>query len=171
MRTPMSIGIKLVLGLDIVWTMIVVLIFLAPYLASIDSPFAGLIYLFFKPTCHQMASRSFSLWRHQLPVCARCTGIWISLMIFGYIGTILLFAEKIKPLKLYGFAIGLIPLAIDGSTQLIGLWKSNNILRLTTGAISGAVIIWFIYPRIWWADKNWGKHTQKIQEDGYAPEG
>jgi Predicted membrane protein (DUF2085) len=27
--------------------------------------------------CHQQAARSFALWSQQLPVCARCTGIYI----------------------------------------------------------------------------------------------
>jgi uncharacterized membrane protein len=27
--------------------------------------------------CHQQSTRSFHLWSHQLPVCARCTGIYV----------------------------------------------------------------------------------------------
>ncbi len=149
------------LGLDVVWTITVALIFLAPYLASIDSPLSGIIYLLFKPTCHQMASRSFFLWGHQFAVCARCTGIWSSLMVFGYIGTILLFLKKLRPLNLIWFAAALLPLAIDGTTQLTGFRESTNLLRLITGAISGGAVIWFIYPRIWVADENWGKSSHK----------
>ncbi len=45
----------------------------------------GLIYLFFRPICHQIPSRSFHLLGHQLAVCHRCTGIyagfWLGLIV------------------------------------------------------------------------------------------
>ncbi|RKZ27767.1 DUF2085 domain-containing protein [bacterium] len=161
MKYSYGIGTKIVLGLNVVWTITVALIFLAPYLASIDSPLSGIIYLLFKPTCHQMAHRSFFLWGHQFAVCARCTGIWTSLMFFGYIATILLFLKKLRPLNLIWFAVALIPLAIDGATQLTGFRESTNLLRSITGSITGAAIIWFTYPRIWVADEDWGAQKNK----------
>ncbi len=38
---------------------------------------AGWVYLFFRPICHQIPSRSFHLLGHQLAVCHRCTGIYV----------------------------------------------------------------------------------------------
>lgn len=82
-------------------------------------------------------------------------------MVFGYIGTVLLFLKKLRPLNLIWFAVALVPLAIDGATQLTGFRESTNLLRLITGAISGGAIIWFIYPRIWVADENWGAQKNR----------
>lgn len=46
---------------------------------------AGWVYLVFKPVCHQLSSRSFHPFGHQLAVCTRCTGIylgfWLGLLI------------------------------------------------------------------------------------------
>jgi uncharacterized membrane protein len=42
----------------------------APYL------FALVVYLVGSLVCHQRPERSFYLWAHQMPVCARCTGIY-----------------------------------------------------------------------------------------------
>jgi len=42
--------------------------------------------------CHQRPERSFYLWSHQMPVCARCTGIYV-----GAAVAVLLFAARLKP--------------------------------------------------------------------------
>jgi hypothetical protein len=39
--------------------------------------FAVLVYAIGSVVCHQLPERSFDLWGRQLPVCARCTGIYI----------------------------------------------------------------------------------------------
>ncbi len=149
MKWKSSIGIRLIWLLNIFWTIISALIVLAPYLASIGSPIAGYIYLILKPTCHQMAHRSFFLRGHQFAVCARCTGIWFSMMAFGYIATILLYARKLRQLRLKWFFVAITPLAVDGIIQFIGFHESNNITRLITGSAAGIAVVWFLYPMLW----------------------
>lgn len=149
MRSGTTIGRRLVWGLDIVWTAIVFFIVLTPFLASIDSPVAKFLYIAFRPTCHQLSSRCFFIWGHKMAVCSRCTGIWFSSMLAGYIATILLYFNRIKGIKLKWFIIALIPLVLDGGSQVIGLRESNNILRLITGIIAGIATVWMTYPSIW----------------------
>ncbi|MCD6532096.1 DUF2085 domain-containing protein [bacterium] len=143
------IGRKLVWVFNSVWAAIVGLIFLTPYLAHIGSPVAKYLYLLFRPTCHQRPERSFFLWGHKMAACARCTGTYISLLLWGVVFGIILRFRKIKALPLWGFAFLLLPTAIDGGTQLIGLRKSTNILRLITGILSGLAVVWFVYPQIY----------------------
>src|SRR6476619_5575513 len=38
---------------------------------------AALPYMVGAVICHQQAARSFAIWSQQLPVCARCTGIYV----------------------------------------------------------------------------------------------
>src|SRR5262245_16870995 len=38
---------------------------------------AALPYAIGAVICHQQSARSFALWSQQLPVCARCTGIYV----------------------------------------------------------------------------------------------
>lgn len=100
--------------------------------------------------CHRKPERSFHYKNHQFPVCARCTGFYITLFayfIYAYFHyvhynfTLILFA-----------VILLVPAAVDGFTQLIGKRESNNTLRLITGLMGGlslGIIVkavkWFIF--------------------------
>ena len=86
-------------------------------------------------------------------VCARCTGIWASLMLFGFIATPLLYLRKLPQIRARWLAIAIVPLVLDGATQFLGLRESTNEFRMITGIIAGAAIVWFVYPRLWDADK------------------
>lgn len=89
-------------------------------------------YIFF---CHRMPERSFFFRGHQLPICARCTGILI-----GYVIGILylIFYNKLG----YIFELLLmVPLLIDGIGQYRGYFVSTNIRRLITGILGGISLI------------------------------
>ena len=89
--------------------------------------------------CHQLPDRSFHICGFQLPLCARCTGIFLGLVIFGPILCALL------PLNMY-VSLGLFfIMIIDGFTQLKNWRKSNNFLRLITGIGFGYAIVSFIF--------------------------
>ena len=51
----------------------------------------------------------------------------------------MIYCIDIKILVLLMF-VGLIPMALDGLTQFLGLRESNNYLRLVTGLICGLVL-------------------------------
>ena len=89
--------------------------------------------------CHRKPERSFFYKGHQFPVCARCTGFYIS-----GISSIFLFKLYPVPYSLTTLLIGiilLIPSAIDGFTQLFEFRESNNTLRLITGLLGGVGLI------------------------------
>lgn len=103
-----------------------------------------------KYICHRKPERSFFFRRHQFPVCARCTGFYISLTSY-FIYTYFYYVNY--NLQLIVFAIILlIPTFIDGITQLYNLQESNNIRRLITGLCGGLglgiilkAIKWFLF--------------------------
>ncbi|AMK15259.1 DUF2085 domain-containing protein [Methanobrevibacter olleyae] len=85
--------------------------------------------------CHRIPERSFFIGNSQFPVCARCTGFYISLIIYF---TYTYFYYVNYNLELIIFAlILLLPVAIDGTTQLFELRLSNNKLRFSTGLLGG----------------------------------
>ena len=89
--------------------------------------------------CHRRPERSFFFRGHQFPVCARCTGFYIS-----GIATIILSKFYPIPFDINTVILGiilLIPCAIDGFTQLFELRESNNTLRLITGLLGGFGLI------------------------------
>src|SRR6185312_11273377 len=48
---------------------------------------AALPYAIGAVICHQQAARSFAIWSQQLPVCARCTGIYAGAAVIAVVAT------------------------------------------------------------------------------------
>lgn len=100
--------------------------------------------------CHRRPDRSFFIKGHQFPVCARCTGFYISLVVY-FIYAAFNFVNYDIFLLLIAILL-LVPTGIDGFTQLIGLRESNNTLRFVTGLLGGlglAILLkafkWFLF--------------------------
>ena len=94
--------------------------------------------------CHRLPSRSVTVSGRFLPVCARCTGIYVS----AAVSVMIYFAVR----RLRGnrppataeavlTVLCLAPFLIDGAGSYAGLWASNNFLRILTGALAGFPII------------------------------
>lgn len=79
--------------------------------------------------CHQRADRSFFVAGYQLPVCARCLGAGL-----GQLAALPL--AFVVPPRFAAAALAL-PLAVDGTTQRLGLRESTNKLRFATGLLAG----------------------------------
>ncbi len=52
------------------------------------------------------------------------------------------------PLPFKYFVLFMIPIAIDGLTQLVGWRESNWLLRSITGALFGFAAVWLAYPYV-----------------------
>ncbi|MDO5849457.1 MAG: DUF2085 domain-containing protein [Methanobrevibacter sp.] len=89
--------------------------------------------------CHRLPERSF-FWRgHQFPVCARCTGVYLSIVTVPLLRMLRL---DFQALLILGIIL-IAPMAVDGTTQLFRLRESNNYLRLFTGFIGGIGVLCF----------------------------
>ena len=87
--------------------------------------------------CHQRIERSFFINGNQMPFCSRCTAIWFGLTLG--IGLIFFYKIELNEKFIYAIIIGLAPIAIDGTGQLLSFWQSNNIIRVITGLLAGGV--------------------------------
>jgi len=85
--------------------------------------------------CHRKPERSFFIKGHQFPICARCTGFYISMFLY-FIYVYYNFVNYNFYLLFFAIML-LIPTIIDGLTQLFEFRKSNNILRFITGIFGG----------------------------------
>lgn len=83
---------------------------------------------------------------YKFPVCARDVAIYLAMLI-GLL--ILPFVQKIGsedwPNK-WLLVAAAVPIGIDGTGQLVGIWESTNLSRLITGAIIGVVLPFYILP-------------------------
>lgn len=97
--------------------------------------------------CHRMAERSFLWGQGTMPLCARCTGIYIGVFLaFGF-----LFLKKRmdagKPFsrgQAVLTALMILPIGIDGLGSYLGFWESNQLIRVLSGASVGAVVPGFL---------------------------
>lgn len=100
----------------------------------------------FRVACHGIPSRCLAVWGTKMPICARCTAIYVGL--FAGVVVFVLYSavrsraaawnpERDERLLRYGMFAAALPLAVDGITQALRLRESTNGLRLATGLLAG----------------------------------
>lgn len=147
----------------VVWALMLPLATLAASRAHVDvvvSAGALVVYAVGAAVCHQLPMRSFHLWGVQMPVCARCTGIYVGAA-FGSVGAMVAgrsanaFALQTKAIALRTWdvardlsrasrrAIAVVALAPSAATLVyewtMGLMPSN-VIRFAAGAWLGGVL-------------------------------
>lgn len=165
--------------------------FLAPVFmaAGLEGP-ARLIYLVYRPTCHQLPDRSIFFFGHEhvydveeleragaipsglntfermmlrfpgnedlgykVAICERDLGIYAGLLI-GLISFALLDkwlrrrGKRFPTMPFWVYALTVVPIAVDGLSQLVGLRESNYVLRLATGMLFGIASAWLFAPYV-----------------------
>jgi uncharacterized membrane protein len=89
----------------------------------------------FRVICHGRPERCLHLYGIPMPICARCAGIYLGMLAgLALFRLIPLLRERL--MRAVAFA-AVVPLAVDGLTQLAGLRESTNALRIATGVIAG----------------------------------
>ncbi len=131
------------------------------------NPVFGLVYAFGDINCHQKHDRSWEINENQMPVCTRDVGIFMGFFIGslffrlrGYnrwtvrdsflsvfddasIESVYINDGRLRLMILF-LALGIVPMAMDGFTQLLTVYESTNIIRVITGFMAGFVIGWFV---------------------------
>lgn len=83
---------------------------------------------------------------YKVAICERDVAIYGSVFLAGL--AYALIRPRLRPLPLRWYLVALIPIAVDGLTQLFGLRESNWWLRTLTGAIFGVASVWLAYPHV-----------------------
>ena len=109
----------------------------------------ALLYIAGSFVCHQLPDRSFHVSGIQLPVCARCTGLYLGAaagMLALLVTPALTFSFSRARVMLLATAV---PTVITLATAWLGLWDPGNVVRATlalplgfaVGAIVTAVLV------------------------------
>ncbi len=112
--------------------------------------FISVVYAFGSLICHQRPERSFFWGDHQFPVCARCTGLYLS-SAAGLVGWIGLKAmRQWRPIRIDPRAArnvmiaALLPTAASVASGTLGIWDGTNVVRATLalplGACAGIIV-------------------------------
>lgn len=119
------------------------------YALGLTGP-SSAVFDFYRFFCGQVPSHSFYIAGYQMCLCSRCLAIYSSLLAGGLILTLFRYRPflHIRPISWKIWLLGMIPMALDGGTQLFGWHESNVYLRLLTGMIFGLATAWFVLPQI-----------------------
>jgi uncharacterized membrane protein len=150
--------------------------FLAPILlATGNLDAANAIYSAYQTVCHQWAIRSYFLFGpaltygpetisaavgehalhgfvgspelgYKVAFCERDVAIYLAVLVGGFLYA--RYRHRISGLSLTTYGLLILPMALDGFTQLFGWRESTVLLRTLTGALFGLASVWLIYPRI-----------------------
>lgn len=162
---------------NLFWAVYVGLPLLAPVLmdAGWTTP-AKVIYLVYRPACHQLPERSYFLGGEQhvysaeelsdagveiqpfsrdigneavgwkMAFCQRDVAIYGSILLTGLVYALIRRWLGNWKMRFRYFLIFLVPMAVDGLLQLVGVHQSTWVLRTITGAIFGIGAVLFAYP-------------------------
>jgi uncharacterized membrane protein len=122
----------------------VALLMLGPVLPV---PVAGVLYALASHICHQLPERSFHLLSSQLPVCARCLGIYA-----GAAAGLLLTVHpwlrhrvsRMSPRTM--LCAGAVPTLITVVMEWGGVWSGGNSVRAAAGATLGLAVAFVVAP-------------------------
>ena len=99
--------------------------------------------------CHQIPERSLKMGGLILPICSRCSGIYIGFFICA-IFMFLIFNKResdLPPLYiLIILIIFILSTVADGLLSYLSVIETNNIVRSITGFLSGSATMAIIYP-------------------------
>lgn len=82
----------------------------------------------------------------KVAICQRDVSIYTAVLAAGLLFALL--RQRLPALKLRWYLLLLVPIVLDGGTQLFGWRESNWLLRTLTGALFGAASVWLAYPFI-----------------------
>ncbi len=140
---------------------------LAPvgYALGLTGP-ASAVFSAYHLACAQTPSHSFFIFGYQTCLCSRCLAIYTSILIAGVALALVRNHRLIRSIPWYVWVLAMLPMALDGFTQLFGLRESNLVLRLFTGGLFGAATAWFLFPQI---EKAASDEPAPVYAPGYMP--
>lgn len=134
------------LGVVTLWAFLIVL---APIARSNGfTEISGNLYHFYHFICHRIPERSFFVAGEQFGVCSRCSGVYFGLFAGFVIYPLWRRIEDIEPLARFWLFLSLVPIGIDWSLTIFGVWENTQGSRFATGLILGIACATYIVPAL-----------------------
>lgn len=112
------------------------------------SSISASLYSFYHFICHQIPDRSFHIAGEQFGVCSRCSGVYFGLFVGFAIYPLWRRIEDVEPLARFWLFLSMIPIGIDWSLTVFGIWENTQFTRVATGLILGLACATYIVPAL-----------------------
>lgn len=83
---------------------------------------------------------------YKMALCQRDMALYGGMLVAGLLFGLV--RKRLQPLKLWVFGLCLLPMAVDGVTQMFLLRESTWPLRVFTGGLVGVASVWLLYPHL-----------------------
>jgi len=127
------------------------------------------IYHAFSLVCHQIPERSFFIASQPFAVCARCFGLYAG---FALAAITYPLVQSVKttdaPPRKWLF-VATAPLVIDYALGVLGIWNNTHTSRFITGALLGAVSVFYVTPGLVGLGLMLSSKKQRLQTTAAAP--
>ena len=102
---------------------------------------AAALYAIGSQICHQQAARSFHLGPAQLPVCARCIGIYAGAALGAIVAGRSPWRASLRRLAPRAILVyGALPTAMTIVAEWSGAWGGSNVIRAAAGVPLGSAV-------------------------------
>jgi uncharacterized membrane protein len=83
---------------------------------------------------------------YKMALCQRDMALYGGMLVAGLLFGLV--RKRLQPLELWVFGLCLLPMAVDGVTQMFLLRESTWPLRVFTGGLVGVASVWLLYPHL-----------------------
>ena len=131
----MRLRLNVVLAIGLLFW--VVLLFAAP----------GVLFPFGHFICHQRPERSFFIGGQQLPVCARCTGLYLGAALaipFAVAAAVAVSSRRNRRI----FLVAALPTLITWTLEFAGIVPFSNVVRFVCALPLGFVAAWMVFTTV-----------------------
>jgi uncharacterized membrane protein len=120
------------------------------YMFGLTGP-ASAVFRVYRVFCDQLPTHSLFIGGYQICLCARCLAIYTTMLLVGLTLNVVRRMRPRQPIagiSWWVWILAMLPMALDGGTQLFGLRESNLVLRLLTGFLFGLATALFTLPQM-----------------------
>ena len=133
----------------------VLLIVIDPLLKAAGVALASTVHTFFGSICHQIPERSFFIAGEPFGVCSRCFGVYFGLFSGSALYPAVRRLDDIEPLPRFWLFLSLIPITVDWSLTVFGIWENTHLSRSLTGLVLGFACALYLVPAAVEIVRNW----------------
>jgi uncharacterized membrane protein len=112
--------------------------------AAGPTPWTAVVYAAASRVCHQRPERSFSTAGVQWPVCARCSGLYLSAPIGALLAPLAL-ARRRRPVRsVWLLTVAGFPTALTWGIEVLGMAEPTNAVRMAAALPLGAAVAYVL---------------------------